>query len=48
MIDLDDLKARIRAVIATVHIDMLRRVWTELEFRLDVVRATRGAHVEVD
>ncbi|KAJ4433709.1 hypothetical protein ANN_16020 [Periplaneta americana] len=42
MIDLDDLKARIRAAIASVDIDMLRRVWTELEFRLDVVRATRG------
>lgn len=48
VIDLDDLKARIRAAIASVDIDMLRRVWTELEFRLDVVRATRGAHVEVD
>ncbi|KAJ4439385.1 hypothetical protein ANN_07507 [Periplaneta americana] len=41
VIDLDDLKARIRAAIASVDIDMLRRVWTELEFRLDVVRATR-------
>ncbi|KAJ4442613.1 hypothetical protein ANN_04202 [Periplaneta americana] len=36
VIDLDDLKARIRAAIASVDIDMLRRVWTELEFRLDV------------
>ena len=48
VIDLDDLKARIRAAITTVDIDMLRKVWTELEFRLDVVRATRGAHVQVD
>ena len=48
VIDLDDVKARIRAAIASVDIDMLRRVWTELKFRLDVVRATRGAHVEVD
>ena len=35
VIDLDDLKARI--AIATVDIDMLRRVWTELKSRLDVV-----------
>ena len=48
VIDLDDVKARIRAAIASVDIDMLRRVWTELKLRLDVVRATRGAHVEVD
>ena len=48
MIDPDDLKVRIRAAITTVDIDMLRRAWTELEFRLDVVRATRGAHVEVN
>ena len=37
VIDLDDLKDRIKGVIATVDIDMLRRVWTELKSRLDVV-----------
>ena len=46
IIDLDDLKARIRAAIATVDIEMIRSVWTELEFRLDVVHPTRGAHVK--
>ena len=49
VIDLDNnLKARIRVAVNTVDNDMLKRVWTELEFRLDVVRTTRGAHVEVD
>ncbi|PSN40968.1 hypothetical protein C0J52_22714, partial [Blattella germanica] len=48
VIHLDDLKARITAHIASVNIDNLRRVWTDLEIRLDVVRATRGAHDEMD
>jgi hypothetical protein len=26
---------------------MLQRVWMELEYRLDVLSATKGAHVEV-
>ena len=47
MIDLYDLKATIRASTATDDGDMLRKVWTELEFKLDVVRNTRGAHVEM-
>jgi hypothetical protein len=25
---------------------MLRRVWQELEYRIDVYRVTRGAHIE--
>jgi len=25
---------------------MLRRVWQELEYRIDVCRVTRGAHIE--
>jgi hypothetical protein len=26
---------------------MLQRTWAELEYRLDILRATNGAHVEV-
>ena len=26
--------------------DMLRRVWDEFSYRLDVVRAARGGHIE--
>jgi hypothetical protein len=25
---------------------MLKRVWRELEYRIDVCRVTRGAHIE--
>jgi hypothetical protein len=34
---LDDLKTS----------DMLHRTWQELEYRLDVLCATKGAHIEV-
>jgi len=26
--------------------DMLQQVWNELDYRLDVVRVTKGAHIE--
>jgi hypothetical protein len=26
---------------------MLRNTWVEIEYRLDVCRATKGAHVEI-
>jgi len=32
-------------VLAT-YAPMLTRVWQELEFRIDVCRVTRGAHIE--
>jgi len=28
------------------RINMLTRVWQELEYRIDVCRVTRGAHIE--
>ena len=31
----------------TVTVDMLARTWLEIEYRLDILRATDGAHVEV-
>ena len=44
--DLQTLKTRIREAIATVTPQMLHNTWREIEFRLDVLRATNGAHVE--
>jgi len=41
------LKARITDAFATITEDMLENTWREIDYRLDVLRATRGAHVEV-
>jgi hypothetical protein len=30
-----------------IHADMLLRTWKELEYRLDVICATKSAHTEV-
>jgi hypothetical protein len=40
--DITTLKA-----IATVTEEMLQNAWREIEYILDVLRATKGAHVEV-
>ncbi|KFM75908.1 hypothetical protein X975_13916, partial [Stegodyphus mimosarum] len=45
--NMDDLKARIATAIASVDADMLAGIWRETEYRLDVLRATKGAHIEV-
>jgi hypothetical protein len=42
-----DLKTRIRDVIMTINRGKLARTWEELEFRLDFLHATQGAHTEV-
>jgi len=44
--DLADLKARIIAAVKNIDAPMLTRVWQELEYRIDVRRVTRGAHIE--
>jgi hypothetical protein len=44
--DLADLKARITAAVKNIDAPMLTRVWQELEYRIDVCRVTRGAHIE--
>jgi hypothetical protein len=44
--DLADLKARIIAAVKNIDTPMLTRVWQELEYRIDVCRVTRGAHIE--
>jgi hypothetical protein len=43
----EDLKTRIRDVITTINRGMLARTWEELEFQLDVLHVTQGAHIEV-
>jgi hypothetical protein len=45
--DIDTLKTRIRDALATVTEEMLENTWREIEYTLDVLRATNGAHVEV-
>ena len=44
--NLQDLKQRIRTAIDSVTAVMLNSVWDELSFRLDLVRATHGGHIE--
>jgi hypothetical protein len=44
--DIDNLKRRIPEAVAAVTCDMLRRVWDELDYQLDICRVTRGAHIE--
>ena len=45
--DINDLKQRITDAIATIDEAMLQRTWQEIDYRLDVLRATNGAHIEV-
>jgi hypothetical protein len=44
--DIADLKARIITAVKHIDAPMLTRVWQELEYRIDVCRVTRGAHIE--
>ena len=44
--DLADLEARIIAAVKNIDAPMLTREWQELEYRNDVCRVTRGAHIE--
>jgi hypothetical protein len=45
--NITELKHRIEETLASITQDMLLNVWNEITYRLDVVRATNGAHVEV-
>jgi len=45
--DITNLKARITDGIVTVTEDMLENTWRGIDYRLDVLRATKGAHDEV-
>lgn len=39
------LKQRIIDAISSVTADMLQNTWRETEYRLNIIRATKGAHV---
>jgi len=45
--DITNLKARITDAFATITEDMLENTWREIDCGLDVLRATKGAHVEM-
>ncbi|KAJ4441977.1 hypothetical protein ANN_11841 [Periplaneta americana] len=44
--DLQQLRGCIRDAVNSVTHEMLQKTWKEIKFRLDVLRATRGSHVE--
>jgi hypothetical protein len=44
--DLSDLKARIITAVKNIDAPTLMRVGQELEYRIDVCRVARGAHIE--
>jgi hypothetical protein len=45
--DVVELRRKITDVIRTITSDKLNNTWAEIEYRLDILRATNGAHVEV-
>ena len=45
--NITNLKARMTDAFATITEDMLENTWRETDYRLDPLRATKGAHVEV-
>ena len=45
--DITNLKARITDAFATITERMLEITWRETDYRLDVLRATKGAYVEM-
>ena len=45
--DCDKLKVGIQAAVGTVPQDMLQKTWREVEYHLDILQDTKGAHIEV-
>ena len=45
--DITNLNQRITDAIAIIDEGMLQQTWQEIEYRLDVLRATNSAHIEV-
>ena len=41
-----ELKVRIRTAIETITADMLQTLWDEFDYRVDVCRITKSAHIE--
>jgi len=46
-VTVDELQERITAAVKSVTPDMLQRVWSELDYRIDVCRVTRGGTLSV-
>ena len=47
MRDITDLKQNITNAIASIDEAVLQQTWQEIKYRLDVLRAANGAHMEV-
>ena len=45
-VSLNELKQRTATAVASADEDMLRSVWTELDYRIDICRVTKGSHIE--
>jgi hypothetical protein len=45
--NITELKHRIEETLASITQDMLFNVWNEIIYRLDALRPTNGAYVEV-
>ena len=45
--DMTDLRQRISNAIATINEAMLQQTWHKIEYRLNVLRATNGSHIDV-
>ncbi|GBM24765.1 hypothetical protein AVEN_245025-1 [Araneus ventricosus] len=43
---IEELKVRICNALASVTEQMLQNAWREMDYRLDVVRVTKGCHIE--
>ena len=41
-----EMTVRNRTAIETITADMLQTVWNELDYRVDVCRIIKGAHIE--
>jgi len=44
--DLPQLRQRIMKAVAAIDCHVLLRVWQELDYRIDICRVTKGAHIE--
>jgi hypothetical protein len=45
--DLNHLRARLIATVNAITPEMLANTWEEVKYRLDLCRATNGAHIEL-
>jgi hypothetical protein len=45
-LDIDELKLKITTGMETIDRNVLERVWDGVDYRLDISRATNGAHIE--